>query len=69
MEIVILTVCAFIGFQFYAHGVRPIMSAIGDLMISPPELDEEELNESGMADRLVFAATLIGYVVLIALNL
>lgn len=35
-------------------------------MIAPVELDEE--NDDGMADRLVFAATLIGYAVLIALN-
>lgn len=38
-------------------------------MTLPPEMDEEEINDSGMADRLVFAATLIGYAVLIALNL
>lgn len=29
MEFVILTVCAFIGIQIYAYGVRPIVSAMG----------------------------------------
>ena len=38
-------------------------------MITHPEMDEEDVNASDMADRLVLATTLIGYVVLIALNL
>lgn len=38
-------------------------------MINPPEMDEEELNKADMADRLVLAVALIGFAVLIALNL
>lgn len=29
MEFAIIVACAFIGFQFYAHGVRPVISAMG----------------------------------------
>lgn len=39
-------------------------------MIAPSDIDlDEEERDAGMADRLVIAATLIGYVVLIALSL
>lgn len=29
MEIVILTFCAFLGFQIYAYGVRPVLATAG----------------------------------------
>ncbi len=36
-------------------------------MIPSTELDEEEIRYASMADRLVFAAAIIGFAVLIAL--
>ena len=29
MELAILTFCAFVGFNVYAYGVRPVISAMG----------------------------------------